>query len=76
MIDVTITSVGEVIRTLHGIAHYAPMMTLPTRGSFTRETPAGWRGACSKAMGNDGSPNHVLEGLRRPGLTVVSGLHV
>jgi hypothetical protein len=61
MIDVTITSVGEVIRTLHGIAHYAPMMTRPTRVFFTRETPAGWRGAGSKAMWNNCSPSHVLE---------------
>jgi hypothetical protein len=76
MIDVTITSVGEVIRTLYGIAHYTPILTRPTRGFFTRKTPAGWRGACSMAMVDDCGPNHFLEGLRLRGLTVVSGLHV
>jgi hypothetical protein len=50
MIDVTFTSVGEAIRTLHGIAHFTPMLIRPTRVFFTRETPAGWRGAYWKAM--------------------------
>jgi hypothetical protein len=76
MIDVTFTSVGEAIRTLHGIAHYTPMLTRPTRVFLTRETPAGWRGACWKAMWNGCGPNHVLAGLRLRGLTAVSGPHV
>jgi hypothetical protein len=31
MLDATFTSVGEAILTLHGIAHYTPMLTRPTR---------------------------------------------